>query len=341
MLLLFGLLEISLRLYHVHDPAFMIVPDTTYMKYRGKPFSNEFNGFKLNSRGYKDVEFNTVKKSGTFRILAIGDSQTYGAVPYPESYITLVENKLREACAECEILNMGVPSTGPVDYLSILLNEGFDLQPDMILLHFNVFDDFKNGGKRFKLYSYSAAAAFINSIISNSFKPEGVVFGSGMYREGISLRSDSAYMRLLIDAHGKVFLKNNPAFIDDFQSSFSYLREIKKICGMKNVILAVVMIPADLQIHPALQKKALVTLRAAGSDADFRIPNRMLAGELNGLRIPYIDLLDYFLINNNMKETCFTQGNDPHWNRFGSRVAADSISPWLIRQVVRYRQSAH
>ncbi len=335
-ILLLFLLEISLRIYQVYDPNFLVVPDTTYLQYRGSPHSSEFNGFKLNSRGFKDIEFSKKKSTGRFRILALGDSQTYGAVPYPDSYMAIVEKKLRLAYPQCELLNMGVPSAGPVDYLSVLLNEGLDLHPDMILLHFNNYDDFKNGGKRLKFYSYSVAASLINRIFVNRFEPQGKVFGRGMYREGFLLRSDESYAQLVLDAHGSIFYKKNVSFTRDFQSSFGFIKKIQKVCDRKKIALVVVIIPADLQLYPDLQKKVMIILHSSEENYDYRIPNRMLHRELQRLRIPYFDILDAYLQKYSSDRKRLTQGNDPHWNIYGSMVAAEAVSPWLKRQVGKY-----
>jgi hypothetical protein len=329
-LLVFLVLEISLRIVRACNPALPVIPDTTYLHYRGRPGAEEFNGFRLNSRGFKDTEF-MQKSPGLFKILSIGDSQTYGAVPYADSYMTLVESNLRVSCPRCEILNLGVPSAGPVDYLSILLNEGLDLDPDMVLHNFNLYDDFKHGGKRLKFYSCSAAASFINYLRVKVFKPQGRVFGTGIYREGVPLRSDESYVRLVLDAHGGIFQRNNPSFHGDFHSSFSYIERIKRICDSKGIPLAAVIIPADLQLYPQLQKKVLAALNLRESDCDFRIPNRMLAEEFQKLGIPHLDLLDPFLQAQAGTGKGLTQGNDPHWNRYGSMVAAEAVSPWLIR----------
>ncbi|HPL15164.1 MAG TPA: hypothetical protein PLM53_10880 [Spirochaetota bacterium] len=329
-LLCFILLEITVRIVQAWNPAVPIIPDTTYLQYRGRPGAAEFNGFRLNSRGFKDTEF-MQKPPGRFRILSLGDSQTYGAVPYADSYMTLVENKLKVSCPRCEILNMGVPSAGPVDYLSALLNEGLDLAPDMVLLNFNLYDDFRNGGKRFKIYSCSAAASFINYLLAGIFEPEGRVFGTGMYREGIQLRSDESYLRLVLDAHGGIFQKNNDTFSRDFHSSFEFIERIKKICDSKQISFIVVIIPADLQIYPQLQNKAAAALNLRESDFDYRRPNRMLAKELRRIGIPYLDLLDTFLLEQARSGKGLTQDNDPHWNRYGSMAAAEAVSPWLRR----------
>jgi len=139
---LYGILEIVLRCYTKANSAFVLMPDDTYLRYRGKPHSSEFNGFRLNSRGYKDEEFNTIKKPGVFRIIGIGDSHTYGAVPYQYCYITLLKKKIMLVDNDCEVLNLGIPAAGPVDYLSLFVNEGVSLHPDMVLVNIFTGDDF-------------------------------------------------------------------------------------------------------------------------------------------------------------------------------------------------------
>ena len=340
LLVLFAVLELSLRIHEQYDPAFYVVPDTTYLKYRGRPHSYEFNSFRINAHGFKDADF-TEKIPGRFRIIALGDSQTYGAVPYPDAYMTLVVNNLRSAGAECEILNLGVPSAGPVDYLSVFLNEGLDLKPDLVLLNFNIYDDFKNGGKRFKFYSYSKAASYINNIIATRFGAQGRIFGSGRYREGISLRSDESYVRLVTEAHEGVFRKRNDRFREDFRSAFGYVKTIKKICDAKKIALAVVIIPADLQLYAGLQRKVMAAQRTRCEDYDFRRPNRILARECLKLHIEFIDILDGLRRAHAIDGKSLTQGNDPHWTLHGSAVAAEEVSPWLLRQVRSVRKTGN
>src|SRR5262245_10764446 len=88
-----GATEITLRMYHYFNPVFIFYDDS-YYRFRGKPFAPYWD-FKLNSRGFNDVEF-TEKKPSTYRILAIGDSFAYGAVPHEQNYLTLLGARLRE-----------------------------------------------------------------------------------------------------------------------------------------------------------------------------------------------------------------------------------------------------
>src|SRR5262245_53635080 len=48
-----------------------------------------------NALGFNDEEFTVPKPAGRFRIMALGDSFTYGLVPYPYTVMTLLESFLR------------------------------------------------------------------------------------------------------------------------------------------------------------------------------------------------------------------------------------------------------
>ena len=71
--------EIALRVYNHYFPFFIFYSES-YNRFRGKPFSENYN-FKLNSQGFKDEEFSE-KKGNVYRILGIGDSFSFGVVPY-------------------------------------------------------------------------------------------------------------------------------------------------------------------------------------------------------------------------------------------------------------------
>ncbi len=336
---LFLTLEIALRLYKIADPAFVIMPDDTYLRYRGKPHSLDFNGFRINSRGFKDIEFPVRKQPGMYRIIGIGDSYTYGAVPYDFCYMTLLRKRVQRSEGACEVLNLGVPAAGPVDYLSILVNEGLSLEPDMVLVNIFSGDDFNNGGRRFKLYSFSKAATFVNGLLANWRMPEGRIFGSGEYRDTAPLRSEESYMQYLSDIESRSFYKHNLKLKEEVRGAVSYLEEIKRICGLKRIALAVVICPTELQWNPVFQKKLIQKLNKTSDDFDFRLSNRIVAQELNRLGIRYLDLSDFFSRAYQKERRSFNKTNDPHWNLYGNRTGAELVGPWLAG-LIRQEKSA-
>ena len=155
--------EVSLRIYNSIDPLPIFYSDS-YNRFRGKPFAPDYNTFHLNSRGFKDLEFSTRKATGTIRILGIGDSFAFGVVPYEYNYLTLVEQNLKKSGHNVELINMGIPSIGPREYLSLLVHEGFALEPDRVLLSFFIGNDFEESRRR-KLISYSYVASLITYVL--------------------------------------------------------------------------------------------------------------------------------------------------------------------------------
>ncbi len=324
-----AVLELSLRIYGRCNPGFAIMPDGTYLKYRGRPNSLEFNGFRLNSRGFKDVEFNEIKPPDVFRIIAIGDSQTYGAVPYQRTYVFLLGKEIRRSVPDVEIYNLGVPSAAPIDYLSILINEGLRLHPDMVLLTLFLGDDFNRGGTRKRLHYGSAAATFLHAFIVNRIEPDGKVFGTGTYRDDTLIRNNDAYIHFLVDTQLNLFHKGNHGFRRDVESSLSIVRRMREICNARGVALVVVACPADVQLYPEARHNAIARRGGNPDEYDFYTLNGMLHEELSGMGIPFLNLLDGFKKRQRFDRRIFNQRNDPHWNLYGSMVAAEIAGSWL------------
>ena len=176
----FFMVEITLRVSHYFNPTFIFYTNS-YNRYRGIPYAPDFN-FKLNSLGFKDKEFSE-KKENIYRIIGIGDSFTFGVVPYEYNYLTLLGSDLQRAGYDIEVLNMGICAMGPKEYLSLFVSEGLKLKPDMLLLSFFVGNDFidcLNSGR--KWHSYSHATSFLYYLITIWHNYEGiVVHGKGDY----------------------------------------------------------------------------------------------------------------------------------------------------------------
>ncbi len=87
--------------------------------------------YRINSHGLRDEETPYRKSPGTFRILLIGDSWTFGyGVPIEDHYSTLLENRFEGL----EVINMGVSAFGIDQALIYLEAEGFRYEPDLVLL---------------------------------------------------------------------------------------------------------------------------------------------------------------------------------------------------------------
>lgn len=336
LLVTFILAEAAIRVYKHFLPTFIFY-DQSYNRFRGKPGAPDYDFF-LNSRGFKDIEFKQEKEPGTYRILALGDSFAFGVVPYQHNYLTLLEQRLNGSGVSAEVINMGIPSIGPQDYLSLFANEGLALQPDMVVVSFFVGNDFTETMRwRTKLHEFSDVVALIKFFIDLNGKFTGkVIHGQASYDDAAAYFTDESYLQIEKE-RSWMYMKQSPfrkAFADKaFADSVGYLVRIKELCDRRKVGLRVVVIPDELQVNPALQAKVIKSLNINSDEFDFTLPNRFLNEQFQVNRIDHLDLLPAFSsasVQVNLYKT-----NDTHWNIAGNKLAADLLVKYLSGQIAR------
>lgn len=88
--------------------------------------------YQINSKGLRDSEMNYEKPPGIFRIVLLGDSNTFGhGVPAEKHFSTLLERRFPNV----EVVNMGVGGYGVDQELLYLQQEGFRYNPDLVLAY--------------------------------------------------------------------------------------------------------------------------------------------------------------------------------------------------------------
>ncbi len=137
--------------------------------------------YKMNQRGYRDVEHALAKPAGTTRIAFVGDSYTFGAmVEFDRTFAQRTGNMLRRLYPgrQIEVLNFGVRGANIVRDLNRFQASGLKFDPDVVVFGF-VLNDFTNPEathrfdrsflheeKRFRLLAplekFSALARFVD-----------------------------------------------------------------------------------------------------------------------------------------------------------------------------------
>lgn len=334
------LLEITLRIYNHISPSYLFYSDS-YNRFRGKPFAKDWD-FRLNSRGFKDVEFSENKDPGVIRIVGIGDSFAFGVVPYKYNYHTLLGSFFKERGRKIEVLNMGIPDLGPNDYLSLLLKEGLDLKPDMVLLSFFVGNDFLQSDRYYvrNIPSYSYVASLINFLV-NIYIPQGRIYhGGSEYCDNCPSFDQETYLRI---AHrdgtkSSIFIKGNRQFVRWLNDAVSYMSQINDVCKNHGIDLVIVLIPDELQINEPLQNDIRQTFYndSQVSDWDYTYPNVIFSRKLKDLGIDSLDLLPFFLAES--KSKTLYKPRDSHWNIAGNELAAQTIRDYLVQHKPSYFQ---
>jgi len=144
-----AILEIFLRIYLKDDYG---VPTHRNWQFR-RNWEEKFGD--LNSLGHRDHEFSVKKPPKTFRILAIGDSLTYGdgIKNVDDIFTEILEKKLNDDNNELqyEVLNVSKKGWDVKQYLSALKNPGLSYEPDIVMIGFFFNDIEANENNRPKI----------------------------------------------------------------------------------------------------------------------------------------------------------------------------------------------
>lgn len=147
------ILEGGLRIFYpqnfqVHPPGMYILdPDVGYAlapDFKGKISRPEFQiDFSTNEVGLRGISPRPLK-ANTFRILVLGDSQTWGfGVKDNETFSVHLEKLLSAHYGnfDIQVLNGGIPGYGTADQLAFLQSRGAALKPDLVIIQFLSVND--------------------------------------------------------------------------------------------------------------------------------------------------------------------------------------------------------
>lgn len=96
---------------------------------------------RINAQGFRaDREYSPAPPPGVLRIVAVGDSFTFGnGAEVHQAFPSLLERRLA-----AEVINLGVPGYGVDQQLLMLESRGLGFQPDVVLLGLHTPDVFRN-----------------------------------------------------------------------------------------------------------------------------------------------------------------------------------------------------
>jgi hypothetical protein len=126
------------RVYARHANAGLIWGPYSVVEHSTDEFSYQA---RVNNLGFRDRDF-AVPRSGAKRVLAIGDSFTYGwGVDAENSWPKVMERELRQGGLEIEVANLGAPGAGPREYAALAGKAIPLLKPDLVVVAVLQADD--------------------------------------------------------------------------------------------------------------------------------------------------------------------------------------------------------
>ncbi len=185
----------------------------------------------INQQGFRDKEYGP--KGEAFRILAVGDSFTFGwGVDQDKSYPKILEAKLKDEKIpiDVEVLNLGVPGTSTIHQYHALKEKYMKLRPDIVVIGYLVND--------------------IDHPFSMGLHPSEIVLNSDIWSKfalGRRLGRILFYIQLdskLTKVHMQLY-KDSP----QRKELIATIKKLKKLSELANfkLIFAMLPVPTDYQ----------------------------------------------------------------------------------------------
>src|SRR5574341_1148681 len=317
-----------------------------------------------NSQGFRDRERGVERTGAGPRVIALGDSMTWGAgVSYDDAFVTLLELGLQLADPGAEVLNLGVPAWGPHEEFHLLQAYGVRFLPDLVMLNFFVGNDIQNkrgddtnlprilvvAGQSYYVHSngnwvhdtlgpdrwylYHNLNYLVRVGGSRTFHLAQARTGE-MRGEWAPLVSRPHYLKG-IHERSDIYLKEDTLFFTQhWARTQAILLAMLDFLQARGIPFLVVVIPDHVQLDRSLQNEYLSSLQLSSESYDFEKPQRLLRAWCSENGIRSLDLLPTFLDQPDPGALYFQ--NDIHWTPKGHALAAAAISTTL-QELTRVR----
>lgn len=326
-----GLTEFAFRAVHALRPIYLF-ESASYDRFRVAPGTLLY-GHPVNSHGFLDAEHPWKKTPGTRRVVVVGDSFVYGMVPYPDNFVTLVD----DAFPNVDVLNLGIAAIGIDQYPAVLANEGLPRDPDLVIVCFFLGNDFFDYTSE-RIASSSYLLTFLRYIFEIRPQMLGRSPERALYDDDAPTFKEKAYARIL-RRKDKLFRVDTPSFAPELPRVARRFAEIAELCERSGADLLVVLLPDEIQVDGDARSAMIEQIaNYRRRDYDFEQPNRAVLEILERQGIAALDLRPVFFQAGRSeagKNARLYKPRDTHWNVAGNRLAADA----LIKELKRSRRN--
>ena len=280
----------------------------------------------LNSLDLRDAEIGP-KAPGELRVLALGDSFTYGlGVEEPQTFVRRTEALLRDRARESglgatiRVINGGVGG-GPFRQEKWLREVGFGLAPDLVVHAFFIGNDvydaiaWQRSGGASEQPARGARGSLHKSVLLDwtwGRLARLPVLDRFMFAVGLRYQDYGMHLREIPQVERQGWDLVRGVFTEE-------IRELRE----RDVPLLVMIIPTSAQVRHGDKRPP---------EQDNELPNRIMTEFLAGQGVEYLDLLP--LISSQPDKDRFYYMLDLHWTELGHRFAADALAQALWPLVV-------
>ena len=293
---------------------------------------------KINSNGLRDREYGS---KGSFRILALGDSFTFGTgLEMEYTYLAVLEGLINSSGKlKCEVIKSGVPGYGTEQEFVYLKSFGLKYKPDIVLIGFcipndpddnmrekdTVVDGFLVSSKAatyektemvFLVKAFLRRHIYIYSFVVNKLKTNPKLCNI-IYNSKIGLNVFEKELQFYRQNYSE---KTKKAF----EKTFAILKDFKYFTDKEGIKLCIVLIPTRTQIDINQLRLVKKQFNLDTGDCDVSKPTMIMVSFLKKQGIDFLDLTPV------LKEE-IKRGKrlyyvlDGHWNKEGAVCAGMEI----------------
>ncbi|MFO1076145.1 MAG: SGNH/GDSL hydrolase family protein [Planctomycetota bacterium] len=248
-----------------------------------------------NSTGFRDIEFPLQKPPGEFRVLAIGDSFTYGSgVLMQDAWPAVLERGLAADGRAVKVVNCGFATGGyePSAYTPWLRSDGLLLGPDLVVIGFCLND--MGNGNDVPMLAYQGKTTMNCKV--------ALIDQFWTYFENRRLMAAAPDYAAVVRAHPETWMRTQQALLD-----------MQQLLAEHHVPLVIAVIPmmSGWELKPN--------------------PYQGLHDAIDGFcaehAIPCVDLLPEFA--GRSEADIWVHPTDQHPNHIGQKLLADGILRFL------------
>jgi hypothetical protein len=294
--------------------------------HRLRPGHDYGGGLRSNRRGYPGPDVAPAKPPGVYRIVALGDSFAVGpAVPFAENYLT----RLQEALPGVEVCNFGVSGAGPREYRAILARDGWAVAPDLVLVSVFVGNDITESLGELRALDPRGHALYQMCrrgwlLLRERARRTDEPTAGTPDRLARPALSEEAFRAIEARRLAVCLAPPSAAMERKWRRALAELGGLIDDCWEQAVPVAVVLIPDEFQVNPAVLDAALRDAGVTREALDLDLPQRRLRTFCAERGVASLDLREAFA---GVPDTYAPR--DTHWNERGNRLAAERIAAWL------------
>jgi hypothetical protein len=262
---------------------------------------------KINSQGLRDYEYPLAKAPGTYRIMLLGDSTTFGwGLRLEDTAAKVLERQLNEAGAapgrKFEVINAGVGNYDTVQEVTYYETRGRAFHPDLVILVYFINDPEPVPTEK---KGFLIDRSYLIAFATNRF--DGI-----LRRTGRRPTWKQYYASLYND--------DQPGF----QACKAALHSLASATRSDGAELLVALLPELHEIN---------------ENYPFAAEHEKIKDVLAGDEVPVLDLLDG-LRGHGPESTLWVTPQDDHPSAKASKLIAAQLRDWILRNLSTSRNSS-